>query len=101
MMNFLIVIANGYIDKSDASSVEVHYEKMSKSKHNGVDPLDVLEQYGVDLTRLQLLNQAAPREPICWGEYGTYKCVICSILNSVVTVLHQNFVDYTVQIYSV
>lgn len=43
---------------------------MSKSKHNGIDPLSVLKLKGIDLTRLQLLNEAAPREPINWGDTG-------------------------------
>ena len=43
---------------------------MSKSKHNGVDPLQVLDRDGVDLTRLQILSAAAPRQFINWGEDG-------------------------------
>ncbi|VDL63886.1 unnamed protein product [Nippostrongylus brasiliensis] len=34
----------------------------------GVDPLDVLNKVGVDMTRLQLLDAAAPRQPINWEE---------------------------------
>lgn len=45
---------------------------MSKSKHNGIDPLSVLKLKGIDLTRLQLLNEAAPREPINWGDTGLF-----------------------------
>ncbi|KIH45122.1 hypothetical protein ANCDUO_24842, partial [Ancylostoma duodenale] len=33
-----------------------------------VDPLDVLERNGVDMTRLQLLDSAAPRQAINWEE---------------------------------
>ncbi|KAK6052707.1 putative leucine--tRNA ligase, partial [Cooperia oncophora] len=44
------------------------FEKMSKSKGNGVDPLAVLEKVGVDMARLQLLDTAAPRQPINWEE---------------------------------
>lgn len=53
---------------------------MSKSKHNGVDPLSVLKLKGIDLTRLQLLNEAAPREPINWGDTGVHLfCVSTSV----------------------
>uniref|UniRef100_A0A914S7F4 leucine--tRNA ligase n=1 Tax=Parascaris equorum TaxID=6256 RepID=A0A914S7F4_PAREQ len=48
------------------------YEKMSKSKHNGVEPLLVLDRDGIDLTRLQLLSSAAPRAPVNWGDAGSF-----------------------------
>ncbi|MEI6836135.1 MAG: valine--tRNA ligase [Candidatus Falkowbacteria bacterium] len=35
-------------------------KKMSKSKGNGVDPLDAIEQYGADALRLSLLMGATP-----------------------------------------
>ncbi|EJW76243.1 hypothetical protein WUBG_12848 [Wuchereria bancrofti] len=54
--------------KKDGCAVFTQFEKMSKSKHNGIDPLSVLKLKGIDLTRLQLLNEAAPREPINWGD---------------------------------
>lgn len=40
---------------------------MSKSKMNGVDPLEVINVDGRDLARLQLLDAALPRQPINWG----------------------------------
>jgi len=35
-------------------------QKMSKSKGNGVDPLDLVNEYGADATRFALLTGAAP-----------------------------------------
>ena len=35
--------------------VEVCWEKMSKSKCNGVDPGDIVRQYGADTVRLFML----------------------------------------------
>ncbi|VDK77886.1 unnamed protein product [Litomosoides sigmodontis] len=64
----VVQTGNGFIAKRDGCVVLTQYEKMSKSKHNGVDPLSVLKLKGIDLTRLQLLNEAAPREPINWGD---------------------------------
>ncbi|EPB66874.1 hypothetical protein ANCCEY_14037 [Ancylostoma ceylanicum] len=58
---------NKYFAK-DGGELNVVFEKMSKSKRNGVDPLDVLERNGVDMTRLQLLDSAAPRQAINWEE---------------------------------
>ncbi|CAI4225836.1 unnamed protein product [Auanema sp. JU1783] len=51
--------------------LSIEYEKMSKSKHNGVDPLSVLNRDGIDMIRLQLLEAAAPRQAINWGESDT------------------------------
>ena len=39
----------------DVSDVEMTWEKMSKSKHNGIDPSDAFSEYGVDTTRLYIL----------------------------------------------
>lgn len=43
------------------------FEKMSKSKHNGLDPRDVVEQYGVDTVRLYILYAAPPEQDILWN----------------------------------
>ncbi|PAV63734.1 hypothetical protein WR25_11566 [Diploscapter pachys] len=58
----------GDFTTTDGKPVDVEYEKMSKSKNNGVDPLTVLERDGIDLARLQLLHAAGPRQVIDWGE---------------------------------
>lgn len=44
----------------------VTYEKMSKSKHNGVDPTDVIAQHGADATRAHMLFQAPVSEILDW-----------------------------------
>ncbi|MEQ2208379.1 hypothetical protein XENOCAPTIV_027460, partial [Xenoophorus captivus] len=48
-------------------SVEVTFEKMSKSKHNGLDPQEVVQQYGVDTIRLYILYAAPPEQDILWN----------------------------------
>ncbi|KAM7201799.1 hypothetical protein V8F33_003075 [Rhypophila sp. PSN 637] len=46
----------------------VSYEKMSKSKYNGVDPTDFIAQYGADATRAHMLFQAPVSEVLDWDE---------------------------------
>ncbi|KAI9292205.1 leucyl-tRNA synthetase [Neoconidiobolus thromboides FSU 785] len=44
------------------------YEKMSKSKYNGIDPKETVSKYGVDATRLYILFKAAPKDNLNWEE---------------------------------
>ncbi|CAO1415945.1 unnamed protein product [Diamesa serratosioi] len=44
------------------------YRKMSKSKFNGVDPVDVIGEHGCDTTRLIMLADVAPTSHRNWSE---------------------------------
>ncbi|KAJ1884464.1 Leucyl-tRNA synthetase, mitochondrial, partial [Kickxella alabastrina] len=44
----------------------VSYEKMSKSKYNGVAPGDAVEAFGADATRLHMLYLAPPQDVLEW-----------------------------------
>ena len=46
----------------------VSWEKMSKSKHNGVDPQTCIEKYGADATRAHVLFSAPVSEVLQWDE---------------------------------
>ena len=46
----------------------VSWEKMSKSKHNGVDPAACIARYGADATRAHMLFQAPVSEVLEWDE---------------------------------
>lgn len=46
----------------------VAFEKMSKSKHNGVDPTEFTSKYGVDPTRAHMLFQAPVADVLNWDE---------------------------------
>uniref|UniRef100_A0A4W6CJG2 leucine--tRNA ligase n=1 Tax=Lates calcarifer TaxID=8187 RepID=A0A4W6CJG2_LATCA len=48
-------------------NLQVTWEKMSKSKHNGLDPQEVVQQYGVDTVRLYILYAAPPEQDILWN----------------------------------
>uniref|UniRef100_A0A8C6T8B9 leucine--tRNA ligase n=1 Tax=Neogobius melanostomus TaxID=47308 RepID=A0A8C6T8B9_9GOBI len=53
--------------QSAGYKLEITWEKMSKSKHNGLDPQDVVQQYGVDTVRLYILYAAPPEQDILWN----------------------------------
>ena len=42
-------------------------DKMSKSKGNVIDPLEVIEEHGADATRLSLLIGSSPGQDLCLG----------------------------------
>ncbi|KAF9111500.1 hypothetical protein BGX27_004839 [Mortierella sp. AM989] len=44
------------------------WEKMSKSKYNGVDPEDMIASHGADATRLHVLYKAPPADELEWDE---------------------------------
>lgn len=45
-------------------------EKMSKSKNNGVDPLEMIERYGADTMRLFSVSDSPPHQSLEWKEGG-------------------------------
>ncbi|CAL5868890.1 uncharacterized protein PFLUO_LOCUS3117 [Penicillium psychrofluorescens] len=49
-------------------SPNISFEKMSKSKHNGVDPTVCALKYGADATRAQILFSAPVSEVLEWDE---------------------------------
>lgn len=55
-------------DPETGETLEVFYEKMSKSKGNGVDPLQVLEKYGADTARMFILFKAPPEKDLEWDD---------------------------------
>ena len=54
-------------EKGTGEKVIVRFEKMSKSKHNGVDPEDLFVEFGADMTRLCILSNVAPKSERNWN----------------------------------
>ena len=55
-------------DPINGEVLEVFYEKMSKSKHNGVDPAVVIDRYGADTARMFILFKAPPEKDLEWDD---------------------------------
>jgi valyl-tRNA synthetase len=74
--------ASGWADKKDDSvpfrQVYIHAlvrdadrQKMSKTKGNVIDPLEIIERFGTDATRFTLAAMAAPGTDIAFSESRT------------------------------
>ena len=50
--------------------VEVDTRKMSKSKHNVVDPTELVEEHGADTARVFILRASGPTNELDWSEDG-------------------------------
>ena len=50
--------------------VEVDVMKMSKSKHNVVDPTELVEEHGADTARVFILRASGPTNELDWSEDG-------------------------------
>jgi leucyl-tRNA synthetase len=55
-------------DPETGEKLEVFFEKMSKSKYNGVAPEDVIAQYGVDTARMFAMFKAPPEKDLEWDD---------------------------------
>ena len=56
------------IDPETGDTLDVFFEKMSKSKYNGVAPEDVIAQYGVDTARMFAMFKAPPEKDLEWDD---------------------------------
>jgi len=57
--------------KSDGSAIDYQgVGTMSKSKNNGVDPQDLINQYGADTARLFVMFASPPEQTLEWNDSG-------------------------------
>ena len=56
------------VDPETGDNLDVFFEKMSKSKYNGVAPEDVIAQYGVDTARMFAMFKAPPEKDLEWDD---------------------------------
>ncbi|OQR93579.1 leucyl-tRNA synthetase [Achlya hypogyna] len=65
----VVVDKDGTVREAATNEVVVTaWEKMSKSKYNGVDPEEICRQYGADVARLLVLFKAPPAHELEWDE---------------------------------
>jgi leucyl-tRNA synthetase len=55
-------------DPHTGDVLDTFFEKMSKSKYNGVDPAVVIERYGADTARMFILFKAPPEKDLEWDD---------------------------------
>ena len=67
-----VVSKNGRLlwDKTGETIVEGPCEKMSKSKKNVVEPNEILENYGIDATRVFMISDSPPDRELEWTDEG-------------------------------
>lgn len=83
---------------ADKSSLTVGYEKMSKSKGNGVDPQDLLDRFGIDATRFCLMSYANPRTERIWRSTSEeFKDILIFLRRVVLTVQEYVNIGKTLQ----
>ena len=56
--------------KADGTPLEFEMTTMSKSKNNGVDPQELIDQYGADTARLFVMFASPPEQTLEWNDAG-------------------------------
>ncbi|HZX26249.1 MAG TPA: leucine--tRNA ligase, partial [Telluria sp.] len=56
--------------KKDGTPLEYEMTTMSKSKNNGVDPQELIDQFGADTARLFVMFASPPEQTLEWNDAG-------------------------------
>ena len=59
-----------FLTGTDTPVVHQGMGKMSKSKNNGIDPQELIDQYGADTVRLYTMFASPPTQTLEWSESG-------------------------------
>ena len=72
VMPMEVVTRDGILlrDKTGEEIEEGPSEKMSKSKKNVVEPDEILENYGIDATRIFMISDSPPDRELEWTDEG-------------------------------
>ena len=62
----IITTSSGSVVIATGKGAKMTSEKMSKSKHNGIDPSDCISAYGADATRAHVIFQSPVTEVLEW-----------------------------------
>ncbi|NMP16843.1 leucine--tRNA ligase [Thalassotalea sp. Y01] len=63
-----VISANSKVDGMPVISAGM--SKMSKSKNNGIDPQEVIDQFGADTVRLFIMFTSPPEQTLEWSDAG-------------------------------
>jgi len=63
-------IVNAWLTADGEPVIHGGMTKMSKSKNNGIDPQEVIDQYGADTVRLFTMFAAPPEQTLEWVDSG-------------------------------
>ncbi len=61
---------DGPVDEKGNRVSRGRLEKMSKSRHNVIDPDEVVEKFGADAARLFILSDSPPERDLIWSDDG-------------------------------
>ena len=64
------ILVNMFIELNGEKIKELRSEKMSKSKKNIVDPVNIIKKYGADTARLFMLSDSPPERKLEWTNSG-------------------------------
>lgn len=69
------------IETATGNSVSMDWSKMSKSKGNGVVPIDEINEFGADTIRLIMLADIGPKVPRKWARDSGMFIISCTCTN--------------------